>query len=145
MITIRVTRNCVPPVPMDTTISMGTSGKRDRASCTATAVGLLATMPPSQYISLPIMTGLNTVGAAVDARRAYRCKTRKDPGNRVKNSKDGFRNKSTRQEMRYLASLLLAHSICTWMSRSLNLVSRIWPNLFLLFIRSSPDQLMFQV
>ena len=45
----------------------------------AIAVGLLATMPPSQYISPDIKTGLKTVGAAVDALKAYRCRTRKLP------------------------------------------------------------------
>ncbi len=37
------------------------------------------TIPPSQYISPPIKTGLNTVGAAVEARSAYFFSTRKEP------------------------------------------------------------------
>jgi len=44
-------RSGLPPVPNDTTSSIGTSGNKLLASWIATAVGLLAPIPPSQYSS----------------------------------------------------------------------------------------------
>lgn len=56
-----------------------TSGNTDRASCTATAVGLLATIPPSTYSSSNERSGLKKVGAAVVALSAIFCVTRNEP------------------------------------------------------------------
>jgi hypothetical protein len=47
-----------------------TPGNIVLASCTATAVGLLATIPPSTYNSSKLNSGLKNVGAAVVALSA---------------------------------------------------------------------------